>query len=809
MSIFDRFQKGKDKNNHKKIPRTVQESIPYTTVYKDGMIETVPDSYTRMYKFEDVNFKIASDTEKNAIFNTYKDLLNSFPAGTSFQVLIHNHPADKSNTFNDIRYLPQSDGLNGYRQEINRHILESFAKGKKNLTQDKYLVVSVSDKHIDGAVKTLDSIEKEAEKGVRRLAKGAGMWKVGIEERLKILFDIYNQDGSATFYTDKDNDGNKVFRFDSMAGKGRTPKDVVGPSGMEFNADHFKLGSTYGRVLFLDDNLPNELRLDFMSSLSDCSVNMLISIHYETLETAKGIKMIKDHLLAVNRQVADSQDKANRGNYSFDLISPTLLSAQKRSMELMDDVVGNDQKLFYGTFTVCIFADTKQELDNSTKQLQSLADSYICSLRVLDFQQEQGLNTSLPLCLQQLYVKRLYTSVAASAYIPYTTKELHDKHGILYGVSKLSNSMILYDRRSAQYFNGLILGQPGSGKSFMAKYEILSALLREADTQVYVIDPDGEYAKIANALGGEVINLSPGSKTYLNPLDMDIDYDGESNPVGIKTQHVISMIEIMLGQGRGLTPESVTMITRCCNTIYRPYLTHISKLREAGKDITCDKAAMPTLNMLYNELNKVYNETGEPEARTLATILENYAVGSFATFAHRSNVETDKKLVVYNITNLGSGMKDLGLHVCINDIWNKMIANRKKGIWTRFYIDEMHVLLRSESATMYLVEIWKRARKWYGIPTGITQNISDFLTNEESKKLITNTSFLLMMSLSAEERESISSLLGIPDNQMDYTENADCGHGLLYTGRTTIPFSNEFPKDTKIHELLSKNEKDK
>lgn len=811
MALFDLFKKKEDKKHKRtpKVPKTVQESIPFLTVFGDGVMETAEDLYTRMYMLEDINFKIAPDTEKAAIFRTYEDFLNGFPAGASFQVIIHNHSADKKNAFEDIRYKPQRDSMNKYRQEINHHLLDSFVKGKKNLSQDKYLVVGVSDAHIGSAIKNLDSIEKEAEKGIRRITKEAGMRKLGIEERLRILFDIYNQDGSVVFSNDIDEQGKPSFSFEKLAEKSTTTKnvekDVVAPSGMEFGPGYFKLGETYGRAFFLDSNLPNELRLDFMSDLSDCPVNMLISIHYDTVEMNRGVKMVKEHLLAVNRQVADSQDKANKGNYSFDLISPSLQAAQKKSMELMDDVVGNDQKLFYGTFTVCIFADSKEELEISTKQVQGIVSKYVCQLRRLDYQQEQGLNESLPLCLQNLYVKRLYTSISASAFIPYTTLEFHHKEGLFYGINKLSNNMILYDRTTAQYYNGLIIGQPGSGKSFMAKYEMVSSLLRESNTQVFVVDPEGEYVDLAEALDGEVINLSPGSKTYVNPLDMDIEYDGESNPIGMKTQYIISMIEIMLGEDRGISPEARTVITRCCNTIYRPYLAHINKLREAGKDITCDKEAMPTLNTLYNELKR----QEEPEARTMAKILETYAVGSFATFAHRSNVESNKKLVVYNIKNLGSGMKDLGLHVCINDVWNKMIDNKKRDMWTRFYIDELHILLQSESATRYLAQIWRRARKWMGIPTGITQNTDDFMRNDETQKLITNTSFVIMMSLSGPDQANLSDLLNIPDSQMEYVTNADRGSGLIYTGKTTVPFSNEFPEDTELYELLSTSEKKK
>ena len=531
---------------------------------------------------------------------------------------------------------------------------------------------------------------------------------------------------------------------------------------------------------------------------------MIISVHHTPIEMSKGVRLIRDHMLAINAQMYVSQQDAYRRKYSYDLISPELVQSQKQTRDLLDDVTDNDQKLYYISFVICLFAGSREALDADTKALQSIASNKRSPALTLDFQQEQGLNNSLPLCLQQLYVKRMYTTHSASVYLPYTTLELYQKEGVYYGINKASNKLIMYSRTSAKYFNGLIFGEPGSGKSFMAKYEIVSTLLRDVNSKVYVIDPDGEYIKLAKALNGEVIDLAPGSQTYVNPLDMDIDYDGESNPVGMKTQYIISMIEIMLGQGRGINPEARTVVTRCCNTIYRPYIDHINKLKESGAGITCDKAAMPTLNSLYNELLR----QDEPEARTMATILENYAVGSFATFAHRSNVETEKRLVVYNIKNLGSGMKDLGLHVCINDVWNKMIENSKKGTWTRFYIDELHVLLQSDSATKYLVQVWKRARKWKGVPTGITQNTEDLIRTEDSRNIINNTSFVIMMSLASADRTNLGELLRIPESQMEYVTNAESGHGLLYTGKTTLPFANDFPKDTELYALLKTSEKD-
>lgn len=792
------FGTGK-KKTHKTLPKTVQQSIPYTRVFKNGTIETAPGNYTRAYKLEDISFKIAPDSEQVAMFRAYGDFLNSFSPNVRFQIVIQNHTADKRDSLENIRFRMQRDGLNKYRQEMNYILLDKIKEGRKNMQQDKYLVVSIKGKNLDNVMRSLDNVEKEIEKAILRISRDVNVRAVPIRDRLQTLFGIYNQDGESVFYNEFDKDGEPIFDFDKINKSGITTKDIIGPSGMEFRTNCFKLGNTWGRALYLE-NVPNWLSTEFISDLSDISCSMLISVYHTPIETAKALRMIKDHMTAVNAQIASNQKKAMQEGYTPDLISPDLALSQKQTRDLIDDIIGNDQKMYYITFTICVFAETKQDLDTNTRQIQSVANKHLCPIKTLDFQQEQGLNSSLPLCLREVETKRLYTTQSASVFIPYTTLELNQKEGIYYGLNQTSNNMIMYSRMSARNYNGLIFGESGAGKSFTAKCEMVSVLLRSDKNRIYVIDPEAEYIGLAKALRGEVVDLSPGSQTFVNPLDMDIDYDGESDPIGMKVEYLISMIEIMLGQGRGgIDPQAKSVVNRCINTIYRPYITHITKMREAGSDISCDKEAMPTLNNLYNELLR----QPEPEAHTIASILEVYATGSFATFAHRSNVETDKNFCVYNIKNLGTGMKDLGLHVCLNDIWNKMIENRKKGLWTWIYIDEFYLLLQSDSAARFLMQVWKRARKWQGVPTGIMQNTEDLLRSADSRNIINNTSFIMMLSLPKLDRTNLGDLLQIPESQLGYITNSDPGHGLVYTGRTVIPFNNEFPKDTELFKLMT------
>lgn len=807
MGLFDSLFKSnskKKKSTHRVLPKTVQESIPYTTVFKTkGTIETRPGSYTRAYNLEDINFKIAPDSDQVAIFRSYGDFLNTFSANVEFQVIIQNHSADRRASLEDIRFRLQSDGLNKYRQEMNGILLDKLTEGKKSLKQEKYLIVGIKDDDVEHAMVQLDNLDKEVEKSLHRISADVTVKPQSITERLEHLFNFYNQDGQSVFYNDMKDGKTPYFNYDKLLHAGLSSKDVIGPSGIEFKPNYFTMGETFGRAMYLE-NVPTWLSTDFISDLSDVPCNLVISIHHRPIETAKAMRMIKDHMTSVNAQIAEQQKNAARNGYTFDLISPDLALAQKQTRALMDDVIGRDQKLYHLTFTVCVFANSKDELEDNTKMINAISNKYMCPIKTLSFQQEQGLNSSLPLCLKEVAVDRLYTTESASIFIPYTSLELYQKEGNYYGLNQSSNNMILYSRLTGRNYNGLIFGESGAGKSFTAKCEMVSVLLRSDKNQVYVIDPEAEYIGLARALKGEIVDLTPGSQTYVNPLDMDIDYDGESDPVSMKMDYIVSMVEIMLGQGRSLDPQARSILGRCVNNIYKGYIDHMNQLKKQGSSITCDKAAMPTLNNLYNELKRQDSAV----AQTLANIIEVYATGSFATFAHRSNVETDSSFVVYNIKNLGTGMKDLGLHVCLNDIWNKMIENRKKGIYTWIYIDEFYLLLQSDSAAKFLMQVWKRARKWWGVPTGIMQNTEDLLRSADSRNIINNTSFIMMLSLPKLDRTNLGDLLQIPDSQLTYIANAQPGHGLIYTGKTVLPFDDTFPTDTELYRLMNTKNND-
>lgn len=790
--------KQKQKKKKRPLPTTVQKSIPYTNVYDNGVFETLPGHFTKAYRLEDVNFKIASEEEQSGIFENYGMFLNTFPSDCRFQILVFNHLADKRRFLNDIRFEPRRDGLNKYRQEINKVIMDKIVTGKNNLQQEKYCVVSVEDNDVGHAMRVLDSMDSVVDKSLRRINPDGHTTPLSVEERLRSLFNIYNQDGDTIFENVVDDEGVAYFDLAQLYRDGATTKEAVAPNGMSFKGNHFTIGETFGRSFFLE-KVPTWLTTEYMDELSALPFTSLISVQHSPIEQQQALKLVKNQIVNVNASIAEAEKRAAKDGYSASVISPELRRSQTQANDLMEDLVSRDQKLYNVTMTVTVFASSLANLDEATRQVTSIGSRFSAPLRKMIYQQEPCFNSCLPLCINELSTRKLMTTESASILLPYSSKELHQRNGVLYGLNEVTGSIIMYSRMSGRNYNGLIFGESGSGKSFSAKSEMFNVLLRSDKNHLIIIDPENEYTPMVEALGGEVIHLSSGAKSFVNPLDMDLDYSGDDDPLAMKSDYLISMIEIMYGRGQVITPRERSIIDRCVKNIYRGYLQHLDQLKASGSPVTCDKEAMPTLSNLYNEL-KMQPET---EAQNLADVLELYATGSLAIFAHRSNVEINSPIVSYNIKNLGTGMKDLGLFVCLNDAWNKMIENHKKGIWTWLYIDEFYLLLRSESASAFLMEIWKRARKWQGVPTGIMQNTEDLLRNVNSRNIINNTSFVMMMSLPKFDRDNLAELLQLSDSQVDYLVNAQRGHGLIFNGQTTLPFNNEYPRDSFLYKLMS------
>ena len=799
--VKDKNQDKKSKKKKKgigKIPKTVQQSIPYERVYKNGIIEISPGVYSKTYLLGDVNFQIATQEEQENIFCFYGDLINTFGSEVGIEITINNRNVDHELFAQNTLLKPQHDNLNFLREEYNKMLLDKMTEGRNNIKNEKYITLRIQAESIEDAITTFARLDSELSSAVKKIT-GTETAPMTTIERLNVLYDIYNIGNETAFLRKAKYDGKNAssFDFDHMVELGLTTKDVIGPEGMEFQNNYFMVGDKYARSLYLD-NLPTFLSTDILSDIASTPCNLLLSVHFESMRQDASIKLVRNQVVNINANVVDAQKRASKSGISFELISPTLINAQNEAARLMQDITKRNQKLFLVTVVVTLFADSKDELEKLTSDVQTSVSKHLCQLKKLFFQQEAAFASSLPLGINKLQTKRLLTTESAAVFIPFSAQELTMPGGMYYGLNAVSKNMILYNRLSSRNYNGVILGTPGSGKSFSAKREMLNVLLNTND-DVFILDPEREYAALAMLLGGEVVKISAGSETYVNPLDMDLHYgegdDGGNDPVTLKSDFIISLCETVVGGRFGLSPNEKSIIDRCVRLIYKPYLEYMATV----KDKSIDVEKMPTLIDFYNLLMA----QPEPEAQQIALSLEIYCTGSLDSFAHRTNVNTKSRFVVYDIKEIGSGMKEMGLQVCLDAIWNKIIDNKMKGKRTWFYLDEFYLLTQTDSSAKFLQQIWKRARKWGGIPTGITQNVEDLLASKEARTIISNSDFVMMLNQAPLDRVELAKMLNISPTQVSYITNSDPGQGLIYNGKTIVPFVDKFPTDTNLYRVMT------
>lgn len=797
----------KERSSKLKVPRTVADTIPYFAVYPDnGIIETKPHIFTKSYLLQDINYQIAKDEEQFDMFMKFGQLLNSFDPTVHFEITINQKNINMEDFEEQTMLSLQDDALDPLRIERNEMMRKKISEGKNSLVKEKYLTVSVEADTVENAETTFVRLDRDIASHVKKIGKSDATPLTSVQ-RLETLHDIYNIGSESLFgnnmVMEKKPDGTieysfapEKFRFDIMDRMGLTTKDVIGPSEFMFKGDYGMVGDTYFRALFLRQ-MPTFLTDKVLDNLTNTDCNMITSLHYEPVDGEKSQKMIRNKMTNINASMVDKQKKATKAGFSPDLISPELKKAQEETDQLLDDINSKNQKIFFVTLVIVHFADTKEQLDSDTKAIQTIGKTMVLDIKPLKSQQENGLNTALPLAYNQLAIKRTLTTESASIFMPFVNQELQDRNGgMYYGNNAVSHNLIMMNRRNCKNGNGFIFGTPGSGKSMSAKQEMMTVLLSSPDT-VVVIDPEGEYYPMAEMLGdetGEVIRIAAGSDVHINPFDIDMDADSKDDPMAIKSDFIVSLCETAVAGQYGLAPTQRSIIDRCVRKVYKPYLA--SRNPETGE---YDKNKIPTLKDFYSYLRQ---QSGY-DAMQLADSLEIYVTGSLDLFAYRTNVEYHKRFVVFDIKDVGATMKSMALLVVLDNIWNRIVAGRKEGSYTWFFIDEIYLLFKTPSSAEFLRNLYKRARKYYGLPTGITQNVSDLLEDDTARTMISNCEYIQMLNQAPLDRGQLAELLNISDSQLEFVTNSDPGQGLIYNGNVIVPFVNKLPKDTKEYQAMT------
>ncbi len=758
----------------RKIPKTVQQSIPIDTLYGDGIFR-MGRIFSKTWSFSDINYAVASDDDQLQMFLAHSAILNGLPTDAMAEITIYNRQLH--NKYFEQMTTPSDDkNYLKYAHELNGILCDKMAESN-NIVHEKFITVATDRKNIEEAKTFFTRVGNDLTADFAKISSTVA--ERSCKERLCIFHDFFKTGENEEFH----------FDIKKAMARGADFKDDICPDSLEFQKDHIKIGDKYARVIFLKE-YPSFLKDSMISELTDFSRSMMLSITIQPIPTDEAVKIVQKKLLAIETDITKWQQKQNMNNNFSANIPYEMEQMRKEIKEFLDDLTTRDQRMMFVTVTLLHIADTLEQLNNDTETLLSIGRKHLCTFGVLNYQQEDGMRTVLPYGLLDIKATRTLTTESTAVLSPYKTQEIIDKGGLYYGINAISHNLLMCNRKLLLNGNGFILGVSGSGKSFAAKMEILMAALFSND-DIIIVDAEREYSSLVQNLNGAIIKLSAASENHINALEINNDIDMDESPVSIKSEFLISLFDQLLKSndarlGGGVGAKDKSIIDRCAIKVYSDFLN--------GKS-----DAMPTLADFRNELLK----QPEEEAQDLALSLEIFTTGSLNAFAHQSDIDVNNRIVCYDLLELGEQMRSIGLLIMLDNIFNRVMANRKRGKYTRVYIDEAHLYFKNPYSADFLLKCWKRFRKFGGLLTGITQNISDCLLNETARGMLANSEFLLLLNQSPSDRKDLSELLNISDTQMSYITNAGAGRGLIKVGGSIVPFVNEFPTDTELYRLMS------
>lgn len=770
---------------------TAQKSLPFQKMHEEGICQVTDTFFCKIIEFEDINYEVLEVEEKGGVLEEYSKFINYFDPSIKFQLFFFNRKVSEKRLKERFEIPAQGDEFDDIREEFAQILKNQSAKGNNGIIKSKYVIFGSDYETFDDARAQLENISKDIVRNLNNM--GANAKRLNGKEWLLLLHDYFVQSTKEQF----------VFDFETMEKEGRSEKDYIVPKKFDFSEpDSFREGKVFGRSYYLDV-VGSKMNDDFIKKLLEIDGNFSISIHLHSLGPVEASKAVKRALSDIQSKKIDEQKKAFKGGWDMDIVSGEILTYEQDLMELSNDLNSSNQKLFLTTFLITIFAKNEKDLKKIYQRINGVVQQVTSQLIVFDNRQEQALFTSAPLCANIFQKDRLFTTKVIAAMVPFRTQELFmDDPAIYYGLNALSNNMILADRKRLRTPNGLILGTPGSGKSFSAKREILSCFLTTRD-EIIICDPEGEYYPVVEALNGQVVKLATNSTAYINPMDIQMSHKGDKEAIQLKSAFVITLIDLISGGQTGLGNDEKGIIDECIRDIYDKYF----------EDPRPDN--MPILKDLYQALMGYDPRKGNPymeehlcmEAKRQAVHIANnlnlYVNGSQNYFNHRTNVDSENRILCFDIRDLSNQLKEIGMLIVQDAVWNRVSKNRERKLSTRYYCDEFHLLLKEKQTADYSIEMWKRFRKWGGIPTGLTQNVNDFLKSPDIEGILGNSDFIYLMNTHKDEQKILKKAYNLSNEQLKFITNAEQGCGLIIFDNYVIPFIDRYPTNTKTYAIMN------
>ena len=772
-------RRGPAAKGKKRAALSAQQTIPYVRMLPDGVCQLPGGLYTKTVEYEDINYSVASTEDQTAIFSGWSSFLNYFDSSLPFQLSFINRRSHSRSRYK-VNIPQAEDDFNSVRAEFTGMLKNQIARSNNGIERSKYITFGIPAESLDEARPRLERVEADVMSNFKRL--GVPSEPMDGRARLALLHGQMHPGSREPFR----------FSWGDIAKTGLGTKDFIAPDSFDFRQPRlFRMGQYWGAASYLQI-LASELSDKLLAEILELDAEMTVTLHIQTVDQLKAIKTIKGKISDIGKMKVEEQRKAVRAGYDPDILPPDLITFSKDAAELLADLQSRNERMFLLTFTVVNLAPTRQRLENDVFTVGGIAQKYNCTLKRLDWQQEQGFVSSLALGGNEVEIQRGMTTSSTAIFIPFMTRELRMAGpSLYYGMNALSHNVIMADRKKLKSANGLYLGSTGSGKSFAAKRELLNVFLTIPQDRIIIVDPMGEYAPLVRRLGGQVIEIAPDSPNHINPMDIQMGGNDEDSPLSMKADFLLSLCELVVGGKEGLQPIEKTVIDRCVRLVYRDLALGVGDGR------------MPLLQDLYEELLK----QPEPEARRVATALELYCTGSLNLFNHPTNVKTDCRVVCIVLKGMGDNLRKIAMHVTNEFVNSSVNTNYQSGISTWCYFDEFHVLLRDQLTASYFVSIWQMLRKRGCVPSALTQNVKHLLASPEIQNILDNTDFMILLSQAQSDRAILAKQLGISEHQLSYITHSNSGEGLLFYGNVTIPFMDRFPRG-EIYDLLTTRPED-